>query len=438
MRRTVVAMAMILSLTHGRGTIASGPDQITGATAMAVRSWVAAVRSHAPGRRDAAAGQISALTFDQRVELNPGVLLFLNALQGQRVVTNSVPQKDIFETARQTRLNPGVDVFLKRAAVLHGDAALLNELDERGPADPAGAPSGTSESPLLTRHNLFLDKDGEIKGEVLADWNWPFARSLLDLLSPRPADDPFVGTWYHATTAFMLKKGLYGEAVTHLARAAEVLGDDALALFDRACYSEIQGLPVTQVLLSEADLITLRAQRQGRRSSIRTPTDDRPFQLGIPAPEAANDEAERLFRRALRVDPQFVEARVRLARLLEERSRYQEAAAELSTVFAAKPTGPVAFYAHLFAGRAAQGLGRIDEAAGHYREASALFPGAQSARLALSQAALLGADVPATLEPIEHLDKSSSAHDPWWQYHLAAGRDADDILRDMWSKVAKF
>ena len=47
-------------------------------------------------------------------------------------------------------------------------------------------------------------------------------------------------------------------------------------------------------------------------------------------------------------------------------------------------------------------------------------------------------DVPATLEPIEQLDKSSTAHDPWWQYHLAAGRDADDILRDMWSKVAKF
>jgi tetratricopeptide (TPR) repeat protein len=429
---------MILSLTPEPGVRASRPDDITGATAIAVRSWVAAVRSHGPGRRDAAAGQMSTLTFEKRVELNPGVALFLNVLVGQRVATNSEARKDIAEAARQTRQNPGVDVFLKRAAVLHGDAALLNEIDERQPADAAGASPETPSSPLLTRHNLFLDKDGEIKGEVLADWNWPFARSLLDLLSPRPADDPFVATWYHATTALMLKKGLYGEAVSHLARAAEVLGDDALSLFDRACYSEIQGLPVTQVLLSEADLVTLRAQRQGRRSSIRTPSDDKPRQLGIPPPEAANDEAERLFRRALRVDPTFVEARVRLARLLEERGRYQEAAAELATVFAAKPVGPVAFYAHLFAGRAAQGLGRIDEAAGHYREASALFPGAQSARLAMSQAALLGADVPATLEPIEQLDKSSTAHDPWWQYHLAAGRDADDILRDMWSKVAKF
>lgn len=436
MRRTVIAAVMILSLTHGR-TIASGPDDVTGATAMAVRRWIALVRSHAPGRRDAAVGQISTLTFDKRLELNPGMSLFLNALVGQRVVTNSEARKDIVEAALQTRQNPGVDVFLKRAAVLHGDAALLNEAEARRFED-GGSASETPSSPLLTRHRLFLDKDGEIKGEVVADWNWPFARSLLDLLSPRPGDDPFVATWYHATTAFMLKKGLYGEVVSHLARAAEVLGDDVLILFDRGCYSEIQGLPVTQVLLSEADLLALRAQRQGRRSQIKTPSDDKTLQLGIPPPEVANDEAERLFRRALRVDPQFVEARVRLARLLEERSRYQEAAAELATVLAAKPVGPVAFYAHLFAGRAAQGLGRIDEAAGHYREASALFPGAQSARLASSQAALLGADVPATLEPIEQLDKSSSAHDPWWQYHLAAGRDADDILRDMWSKVAKF
>ena len=436
MKRTAAAALLLLSWTDDRIARASAPDPITASTVRAVTSWVAGVRSHTPGRRDAAVGQTSTMTFEKRLELNPGVMLFLSALQGERVVADSDARKQIVDAARQTLQSPGADIFLKRAAILHGDAAMLNKLDDRA-VNATGASSTPASSPLLTRHRLFLDKDGEIKGEVLADWNWPFARSLLDRLVPRPADDPFVAVWYHATTAFMFRWGLYGEAVTHLARSAAVLGDDALALFDRACYSEIQGLPVTQVLLSEDDIMALRALRAGRRlPPSQTPRGV--AELGIPLPELANDEAERLFRRALRVAPDLVEARVRLARLLVERNRHQEAAGELSTVFAAKPEGPVAFYAHLFAGRAAQGLGRLDEAAGHYREATALFPGAQSARLASSQAALLGADVPATLEPIEHLDRSSPAPDPWWQYHFAAGRDVDDILRDMWSKVAKF
>jgi tetratricopeptide (TPR) repeat protein len=430
---------VILSLTHGRGTRASGQGEISANNAAAVARWVAAVRSHTPGRRDAATEQISALTFSHRIELNAGMALFLTALQGKRTTTLNDADKQIVDRAREATQNPGADIFLKRAAVLHSDTAFQRQMDNPRPEPLAGVlPPDTPATPLLSRQRLFVDKDGEIHGEVFADWNWPFARSLLDLVKPAPADDPFVALWYHATTAFMLQKGFYGEALTHLERAATVLPNDALALYDRACYSEIQGLPVNQVLLSESDLLTLRAQHQGRRSQITTPNDG-PAPLGIPPPEVANNEAERLFRRALRADPSFVEARVRLARLLDARNRHEEAAAELVTALAAKPEGPVAFYAHLFAGRAAQALGKIDDAAAHYKEAGALYPWAQSALLAQSQAALLGADTVAAAEPIHHLEQLpvtvKTREDPWWKYHLAAGRDADVLLRTMWKKA---
>jgi tetratricopeptide (TPR) repeat protein len=221
----------------------------------------------------------------------------------------------------------------------------------------------------------------------------------------------------------MFQRGSYGELLAHLESATALLPDDARILFDRACYAEIQGLPRIQVLLSDADVLTMRATRSRR--------------FGIPPEDETNDEAERLFRRALSVDPSFVEARVRLGRLLGVRKRHDEAASELATAIAAKPTGALLFYAHLFTGRSAQALGRIAGAVEHYKAATLLFPGAQSAQLGLSQAALLESDVPGTLEAIQRLDNSTTTRDPWWWYYLASGRDADALLREMWAQVPK-
>ena len=140
------------------------------------------------------------------------------------------------------------------------------------------------------------------------------------------------------------------------------------------------------------------------------------------------------------MDPSFVE-RVRLARLLEERKTTTRPRLNRARRSREKPTGTVLFYAQLVAGRAAQALGGMDEAAVDYRAAATLYPGAQSALLALSQVALLGADVTGALDPIHRLDVPPPAalerDDPWWRYHLAAGRDADALLRGMWAAVPR-
>jgi tetratricopeptide (TPR) repeat protein len=407
------------------------------ATVEALRSWVDAVNRHVPGRRDASLVTVSSLTYEQRSTLNDALPLFLNYLLAKGGPTRTESERNIAAIGIAARRIPGTDAFLKRAAVLHSDAAVAGSVTAAGsPAAMANASRGPV-PPLLSDRPIYLDRDGEIIGEAYSNWNWPFARSLLDLVGARPGADPFVGIWYHTTAAVMLQKGWYAEVSSHLAHAAKTLPDDPQILFDRATYAEIQGLPVHQVLLSDDDLVALRRQRFGR-PSLGAAGTQRAVALGIPPPEVANDEAERLFRRTLVADPSFVEARVRLGRLLNERKRYEEAARELDTALAAKPTGAVAFYARLFAGRTAQALGRLADAAGHYREADALFPGAQSALLAQSQMALLSADVAAALAPIRRIERLMSRvapEDPWWFYHLAAGREADALLRAMWARL---
>ena len=433
MQRAAAIAVVILWLTVVTSSSGGSPqDPVSGMRIL--QNWIEAVNSHTPGRSDASVVTVSALSYQERKDLNAGMNFFLTALTSKKVIyASSEIGKHIANLARAARENPGADAFLKRAVVLHSDAGAYRRYFPVPSGGPADVPSPVP--PLLTSNRIVLDKDGQILGEVVANWNWPFARSLLDVI-PRGTDDPFLGAWYHATATFMFANGWYGEATPHLQRAAAVLPEDARILFDRACYAEILGLPMHQVLLPDADVPRDRGGAfdwTGRRHTSQTE------ELGIPRAEVTNAEAERLFRHALRVDPSFVEARVRLARLLDLRKHHEEAAAELTIALAAHPTGEVAFYAHLFAGRAAQALGRIDEASRHYQDAAALFPDAQSALLASSQLALLGSDVPAALTPVQHLGARPSAFtaDPWWQYHLGAGRDAEDMLSEVWAMVPR-
>ncbi|HLZ10353.1 MAG TPA: tetratricopeptide repeat protein, partial [Chloroflexota bacterium] len=127
----------------------------------------------------------------------------------------------------------------------------------------------------------------------------------------------------------------------------------------------------------------------------------------------------------------LVEARVRLGRLLDVRGAHAEALLELRSALEATPPKIVAFYAHLFAARASLNAGNVRDASSHYRDALSLYPNAQSASLGVSQTALLEADVAAALAPLQRLGPQSTTPDadPWSQYHLAAGRDASELLK---------
>jgi hypothetical protein len=449
---------------------------VTATTVLAIEHWIDAVENHTPGAPDAAVANVWAMSPDARKELGKGLKLFLAGLSGKGVTTASDAEKRVATLGADKKRDPGATAFLDRAAVLHADAAMFGRLVPVPPASasvnanqnsavagsvaiaprsatsgldrPAAVPPSSgrlSSKPTDPVSALFpvtqsvITNDAEYGSVTENNWNWTFARSLLDLVQLKPSDDPFVATWYHATTAYLQGQSAFGEAGGQLARAAVVLPDDARILFDRGCFTEEMGLPQAQALLTDDDLLALRLKKSG--TPMRNPPKVSAMAelAGIPPAEVANSEAEGLFRRVLELNPTFVEARVRLARLLEIRKRYAEADALLTTAIETSRDPWVTFHAHLFAARADHALGKNDLAATHIRAALALFPNAQSALMAQSQLALLTANPTSALTPIRLLASmptdTGQRSDPWWLYPIGAGRDTHALLADMWANV---
>jgi tetratricopeptide (TPR) repeat protein len=428
------------------GAVGSAPGgsahapEITPASVALLERWDAAVRTHEPGQVDEALDHVVAITLDDRRTLDPAMRLFLPALTGRSPDASNELERRVVRRGVEASRTTGVVPYLKRGAMLHLDAAIVGEAKPPAAIGLPPASPGPAASPMLATRRMTVTRDGTILGQTESDWNWPFARSLIELLRSSAPADGFPAEWFHTSSAYMFSRGLYAEALDHLAHAARLLPGDALVLFDRASIAEIQGLPAQQVLLRDADMGALRRSRQGTGSVPRSVTDAtrRAARLGIPAKEEANADAERLFRRALKADPRLAEARLRLARVLIERKRHEEAAGELKIVLEESRSPFLRFHAYLFSGRAEQALGRPEAAAASVAEAVKLFPTAQSALLAQSQLAVLRADAAGAIDPIGKLPDEPEldlrAGDPWWAYRLAAGRDWEDLYEAL-SKI---
>ena len=112
------------------------------------------------------------------------------------------------------------------------------------------------------------------------------------------------------------------------------------------------------------------------------------------------------------------EARVRLAWFLNRIGRAQEALTYLDAV--ADESGldaPMRYMYRLFRGHVLSALGRTTEAIGLYREALAIAPQAQSARVSIMNALLRIGDRRGAEQIAEQIQSAGAdAVDPWWQY----------------------
>jgi len=132
------------------------------------------------------------------------------------------------------------------------------------------------------------------------------------------------------------------------------------------------------------------------------------------------ERAERFFRETLAVQPAHLEARVRHGRVLGVLGRHEQAGEALQLAIEAGAKGEWLYFTELFLGSQKQAAGNDLAARGHFERAAALYPHAQSPRLALSQLARRAGDRGGAQREVRVLaelpEGERRREDPWWNY----------------------
>jgi tetratricopeptide (TPR) repeat protein len=251
--------------------------------------------------------------------------------------------------------------------------------------------------------------------------HWDIAFALLDRVMDNtgkraPQSDDTVRQWYRAVIAHLQSVAMHDQ--THFVRALRLFPTDPEFLFQAGCLHESLASPPVQSVI---------------RTAVIPPGVD----IGVRSERAELETAERLLRQALAQDSTFVEARLRLGRVLARLGRHADAAAELRQLSDDDFDQPEnRYFAALFLGAEEEAVGRRAEARAAYLHAAEIFPQAQSPHIALSHLARDGGDRTEALARMNRVLELpldwAERRDPFWIYHFFQGRDLDARLDELY------
>ena len=273
---------------------------------------------------------------------------------------------------------------------------------------------------LHTDRDIY-ERDAAEQAEEVAPDTAPHldaARQILALIRDDERRRAFERPWFLAVTLHLYRRGQWPLALHYVDEALRRYEDDPLLLLARGSLIESQvaaDLPSTK-----ADVLVTTSNREtavfNRRSELYA-------RLG---------DAEATYRRALRVMPDLVEARVRLGRVLHQRGDSSQAAAELA-VAAAHPQADQAtrYLAWLFLGAAREAEKRPPEAVEAYRAAVALDPESTVAAVALSHALHEAGERGAAQDVLRTALSGGRRRrdwDAWWNYRWGRSHEVEARL----------
>ncbi len=384
-----------------------------------LNAWIVAVDDHVAAEKDDALERLAGWTHDE-VEL---VLPYVEAFgevpadtRDRAVRRRRITGTDLALVRQRTRdlqARGDFDRFRKRAVILHTDTAILES--SRVMVEPPRPFARRTRDELAKRVDV-LSADGRVDHYELANPHWEFAMSLLDSLPRNPRRDPIVSDWYRAIGAHFANEGRYADALRHFQQARRVVSDAPEVLFGEACLQETLAAPRVQ------DYVRVTTLPNGLTIQ------------GVSSPQTHLRRAETLLRRALAAEARFVEANLRLGRVLTQLERHEEALNHLNAAIRDSQDRTITYYAHLFSGDGWLALSRPVDARSSYRGALEIYPNAQAARLGLGAAlrtlgdrqAAVEAVAPALTRPV--VDRES---DPWWDYYLGDAANIATLLAEL-------
>ena len=428
MSRQLLAVLTALLLTAGQAAGQVRAD--SNARLAELQQWMALAAQHTPGRVDEAVSMARSWGRDSLQNVCDD-LAAIRLLLCDRCARP--PQADKFKTenvqadgqqswrtvyaighiadltAYVKRAETSLDIndLLKRGAMLHTDVAF------RAPPIMTSAPSAIYRP--LQKTMIAIGDGGQMGVEEGID-HLEMARRLLDLVTadPRidlrsaPEHDSMVRTWYRATMAALLNRGQLD--LSHTIAALQLMPAESTVLFLAAAQHEALASPRYQRSVATRSL--------GSNSVIRSERDEL-------------SRAEDLFRRALKADPEYVEARLRLGQVLGRLGRHAEALNELRP--ASESTDSLmSYYGHMLIGREQNALTRVTEARVAYEKAVKLFPRAQAPLLALSEIEMRSGNRAEARRWLDEALKTQEGtpefRDPWVSYTETAGRVGSALL----------
>jgi tetratricopeptide (TPR) repeat protein len=217
---------------------------------------------------------------------------------------------------------------------------------------------------------------------------------------------------------FYLVAGLMLHAMGDLAGAYEMLSegrrhaeDDAELLLALGAVSE------TIAALREYELPEGARGRRDSRDGARFAIEGNAGEGGR-LPRVTLSDAQALYAKALRQDPDLLEARLRIGRVLVLRDQPREALPELERVWRESPRSAQYYMARLFEGHARERLGDPQGAATAYSAAADRVPQAQCALVALGRALDRLGEGTRAQEAFDRAIRlrAQARNDPWWDY----------------------
>lgn len=306
-----------------------------------------------------------------------------------------------------------VNRLLRRGVLMHSDIGVLVSIGKlsAGPS-PAGLPRAVR---VL---------DGARQGPDDSIRHWQMGIALFDSVTPEPARDETVHLWYLATAAYMRRHYLLVQALDVLNRARELFPDDADFQFYSGCLDESQAAPRIQAAVASAmSAVVVR----GSAAPITGRT--------VSASPALWERAATYFRAALKLRPEWPEARMRLGHVYGLLGRHREAATELRAALDATKDPTIIYCASLFLGAEEQALGDRVAARGFYEQALKYRQRAQSPHLALSLLARATGDRGRALDEVRAVfglpPDEAMRYDPLWDYYGPPSTKADTLFAQL-------